>query len=103
MIVVDYYLIRKTQLNVSALYDEHGEFRFKGGWNIRAFAAIAVGSVFSSILPVYGPSGYGAKLGPYSRFIGVAVAGVLYFALSGGRSRLAARTAATEAPEATQA
>ncbi|MER5226732.1 NCS1 family nucleobase:cation symporter-1 [Streptomyces flaveus] len=103
VIVVDYYLIRKAQLNVPALYQEHGEFRFQGGWNIRAFAAAAVGSVFSSILPVYGPSGYGTNLGPYSWFIGVAVAGVLYFALSGGRSPLTARTAETEAPEATKA
>ncbi|TQE26202.1 nitrate reductase [Streptomyces ipomoeae] len=103
VIVVDYYLIRKAQLNVPALYQEHGEFRFQGGWNIRAFAAAAVGSVFSSVLPVYGPSGYGAKLGPYSWFIGVAVAGVLYFALSGGRSPLTAKAAATEAPEAAEA
>lgn len=103
VIVVDYYLIRKTQLNVPALYEEGGEFRFQGGWNVRAFAAGAVGAVFSSILPVYGPSGYGATLGPYSWFIGVIVSGVLYFAFSGGRSPLAARTATTEAPEATEA
>ncbi|MET7480658.1 cytosine permease [Streptomyces sp. NPDC005648] len=103
VIVVDYYLIRKTQLNVPALYDENGEFRFQGGWSIRAFAAGVVGAVFSSILPVYGPSGYGATLGPYSWFIGVVVAGVLYFAFSGGRSPLTARTAATDAPEAAEA
>ncbi|WP_055714575.1 NCS1 family nucleobase:cation symporter-1 [Streptomyces torulosus] len=103
VIVVDYYLIRKTQLNVPALYKEDGEFRFQGGWNVRAFAAGVVGAVFSSILPVYGPSGYGAALGPYSWFIGVAVAGVLYFAFSRGKSPHTARTAATEAPEATVA
>ncbi|WNZ09914.1 NCS1 family nucleobase:cation symporter-1 [Streptomyces sp. 11x1] len=103
VIVVDYYLIRKTQLNVPALYEEDGEFRFQGGWNIRAFAAGVVGAVFSSILPVYGPSGYGASLGPYSWFIGVVVAGVLYFAFSRGKSPHTARTAATEAPEATEA
>jgi NCS1 family nucleobase:cation symporter-1 len=103
VIVVDYYLIRKTQLNVPALYEEDGEFRFQGGWNVRAFAAGVVGAVFSSILPVYGPSGYGAALGPYSWFIGVAVAGVLYFAFSGGKSPHTARTAATEASEATVA
>ncbi|KFG01923.1 nitrate reductase [Streptomyces scabiei] len=103
VIVVDYYLIRKTQLNVPALYEEDGEFRFQGGWNVRAFAAGVVGAVFSSILPVYGPSGYGAALGPYSWFIGVAVAGVLYFAFSRGKSPHTARTAATEAPETTVA
>jgi NCS1 family nucleobase:cation symporter-1 len=88
VIMVDYYLIRRTNLNVAALYDEHGEFRFQGGWNLKAFAAALVGSVFSSILPVYGPSGYGATLGPYTWFIGVIVAGVVYLALSGGRSVL---------------
>ncbi|MDX3129554.1 NCS1 family nucleobase:cation symporter-1 [Streptomyces europaeiscabiei] len=103
VIVVDYYLIRKTQLNVPALYEEDGEFRFQGGWNVRAFAAGVVGAVFSSILPVYGPSGYGAALGPYSWFIGVAVAGVLYFAFSRGKSPHTARTAETEAPETTVA
>lgn len=90
VVVVDYYLLRKAQLNVPDLYKEDGEFRFQGGWNLRAFAAAAVGAVFSSILPTYGPAGYGATLGPYSWFIGVLVAGTLYFAVSGARSPLTA-------------
>jgi nucleobase:cation symporter-1, NCS1 family len=88
VLMVDYYLIRRARVNVPALYDERGEYRFQGGWNIRAFVAGAVGAVFSSILPVYGPASYGATLGPYTWFIGVVVAGVLYFAISGGRSPL---------------
>jgi NCS1 family nucleobase:cation symporter-1 len=90
VIVVDYYLIRKARLNVPALYQENGEFRFQGGWNIRAFVAGGIGAVFSSLLPVYGPAGYGAALGPYTWFIGVIVSGSLYFAVSGGRSRILA-------------
>jgi NCS1 family nucleobase:cation symporter-1 len=86
VIVVDYYLIRKAQINVPALYQEKGEFRFQGGWNVRAFVAAGVGAVFSSILPVYGPAGYGAALGPYTWFMGVIVSGLLYFAVSGARS-----------------
>ena len=89
VIVVDYYLLRKAQLNVPGLYDEAGEFCFQGGWNIRAFVAAAIGTVFSSILPVYGPSGYGSTLGPCSWFIGVIVSGLLYFAASGAKSPLA--------------
>jgi NCS1 family nucleobase:cation symporter-1 len=88
VVLVDYYLIRREQINVPALYDENGEFRFQGGWNIRAFVAGAIGAVFSSILPVYGPSGYGSTLGPYTWFIGVIVSGLLYFALSGAKSPL---------------
>jgi NCS1 family nucleobase:cation symporter-1 len=97
VVVVDYYLIRKAQLNVPDLYREDGEFRFQGGWNVRAFAAAAVGAIFSSILPTYGPAGYGAALGPYSWFIGVLVAGTIYFGVSGGKSPL---TAGSEAPAA---
>ncbi|UUU33035.1 NCS1 family nucleobase:cation symporter-1 [Streptomyces sp. CA-210063] len=93
VLVVDYYLLRKAQLNVPDLYKEHGEYRFQGGWNIRAFVAAAIGAVFSSILPVYGPTTYGATLGPYSWFIGVAVAGVIYFAISGAKSPLTPKTA----------
>ncbi|GHE38113.1 NCS1 family nucleobase:cation symporter-1 [Streptomyces capitiformicae] len=91
VLVVDYYLLRKARLNIPALYKEDGEFRFQGGWNIRAFVAAGIGAVFSSILPVYGPEAYGATLGPYSWFIGVAVAGVIYFAVSGAKSPLAGK------------
>jgi NCS1 family nucleobase:cation symporter-1 len=90
--MVDYYLIRKAQLDVPALYRETGEFRFQGGWNVRAFIAAGIGAVFSSFLPVYGPSGYSATLGPYTWFIGVIVSGCLYLALSGAKSPLAAAT-----------
>ncbi|MFC7482462.1 cytosine permease [Luedemannella flava] len=95
VLIVDYYLIRRAQLNVADLYREDGEFRFQGGWNIRAFVAAGIAAVFSSILPTYGPSGYAATLGPYTWFIGVIVAGVLYFALSAGRSPLAPKPAPT--------
>jgi nucleobase:cation symporter-1, NCS1 family len=97
VLIVDYYLIRRAQLNVADLYREDGEFRFQGGWNVRAFVAAGIAAIFSSVLPTYGPAGYAATLGPYSWFIGVIVAGVLYFALSAGRSPLAAESAAAPA------
>jgi NCS1 family nucleobase:cation symporter-1 len=92
VLVVDYYLIRKTIIDVPALYREDGEFRFQRGWNIRALVAGGVGAIFSSILPSFGPAGYAATLGPYTWFIGVIVSGVLYFALCAARSPLAARS-----------
>ena len=45
-----------------------------------------IAAVFSSILPIYGPSSYSANLGPYTWFIGVGVAGLVYYALNGGKS-----------------
>ena len=98
VLLVDYYLIRKAQINVPELYREEGEFRFQGGWNVRAFVAAGIGAVFSSLLPVYGPPGYGTTLGPYTWFIGVIVSGCLYLALSRARSPLAAAKAPVETP-----
>ncbi|PWT72015.1 MAG: nitrate reductase [Proteobacteria bacterium] len=80
VILVDYYLIRKGQLDVAALYREDGEFRFQGGWNVMAFVAAGVGALFSSILPNLTqllPSWWGT----YGWFFGVAIAGAVYYVL----------------------
>lgn len=39
IILVDYYLVAKGNINVAALYDEHGEYRYEGGWNVNALIA----------------------------------------------------------------
>jgi NCS1 family nucleobase:cation symporter-1 len=80
VILVDYYLIRKGEIDVLALYREHGEFRFQGGWNVSAFIAAGIGTLFSSLLPNLTqllPSWWGT----YGWFFGVAIAGVVYYAL----------------------
>src|SRR6516225_4384402 len=51
IMMVDYYLIAKGRVNVPALYQEHGEYRYQNGWNVSALVAAAVGALFSSILP----------------------------------------------------
>ena len=80
VILVDYYLIRKSNVNVAALYLEHGEFRFQGGWNVSAFIAAGLGTLFSSILPNMTsvlPSWWGV----YGWFFGVAIGGGAYYLL----------------------
>jgi NCS1 family nucleobase:cation symporter-1 len=80
IIMVDYYLIRKGELNVTALYQEHGDFRFQAGWHVPAFIAAGIGTVFSSILPGFTtllPSWWAV----YGWFFGVAIGGVTYYAL----------------------
>jgi NCS1 family nucleobase:cation symporter-1 len=80
IMMVDYYLIRKGVLDVSALYQENGEFRFQNGWHVKAFIAFFVGMIFSSILPTFTtilPSWWGV----YGWFFGVAIAGAIYYAL----------------------
>jgi len=88
VMMVDYYLIRRSKLDVPALYREDGEFRFQGGWNYKAFVAAGIGAIFSSILPIFGPAGYAATLGPYTWFLGAGISGAIYFGINlGNRSR----------------
>ncbi|NGO51411.1 NCS1 family nucleobase:cation symporter-1 [Allomesorhizobium camelthorni] len=80
VMMVDYYMIRKGLLNVDALYQENGEFRFQNGWHVKALIAAGIGIVFSSILPNFTnwlPSWWGV----YGWFFGVAIAGVIYYGL----------------------
>ena len=44
VMMVDYYLIRKGEVDVEALYREDGEFRFQGGWHVNAFIAAGIGA-----------------------------------------------------------
>jgi len=86
VILVDYHLIAKGTINVQALYEEHGEYRYEGGWNVNALIATAAGSLFSSILPNFTsllPSWWGL----YGWFFGVAIGGGAYLAMTAVRPR----------------
>ena len=83
IILVDYYLIAKGEINVAALYDEQGQYRYGNGWNPKALIATAVGALFSSILPNFTtilPSWWGL----YGWFFGVVIGGGVYYVLSSG-------------------
>lgn len=43
IIVCDYIFIRKTDLNLAALYDEQGEYAYRSGFNYCALIALAAG------------------------------------------------------------
>jgi len=80
IMMVDYYLIRKGELDVAALYQENGEFRFQNGWHTNAFIAFIVGMVFSSILPTF-TSILPDWWGTYGWFFGVGIGGLVYYVL----------------------
>ncbi len=80
IMMVDYYLIRKDELNVADLYQENGEFRFQNGWHGNAFIALVIGALFSSILPTFTlilPEWWGT----YGWFFGVGIGGAVYYVL----------------------
>ena len=81
IILVDYYLVAKGNINVPALYQEHGPYRYEGGWNINALVATGVGCVFSTILPNFTtllPPWWGT----YGWFFGVVIGGATYLVMT---------------------
>ena len=51
IILVDYYLIARGEVDVQALYQEHGAYRYQGGWNVNALIAAGIGALFSVCCP----------------------------------------------------
>ncbi|MEZ4336501.1 MAG: NCS1 family nucleobase:cation symporter-1 [Sandaracinaceae bacterium] len=43
ILVSDYFLVRKTELDVEDMFRAHGRYRFSGGWNWRAMVALFLG------------------------------------------------------------
>jgi NCS1 family nucleobase:cation symporter-1 len=86
IILVDYYLVAKGNINVAALYDEHGEYRYEGGWNVNALIATGFGSVFSTILPNF-TSLLPVWWGTYGWFFGVLIGGSVYWVMATLRPR----------------
>jgi len=89
ILIADYWIIRRTRLDVAALYAEHGPYTYKAGWNFVALAAFAIpvlvnlpGFLHSAApttfahIPVFCTSLYN-----YAWFIGIALAFTLYVTL----------------------
>lgn len=78
VIMVDYWLIRRTRVNIPGLYSDarSGDYFYRGGFNVRAFAALipaAVLAVVVALVPAFG------ALSGFSWFIGAILAAVLYY------------------------
>ncbi len=97
IIIVDYYLIRRQQVDLDAMFkaEPDSPYWYSGGLNMRAVAAFIVGAAISAVLalvPMFN------AIAPFSWFIGVAISGVLYWILMAG---MPARVAALR-PEPTK-
>ena len=90
IILVDYYLIRKTELSVTDLYRRNGQY---AGINGRAVAALLIGVLpnlpgFLVQTGVINGEGMLVNLYNYAWFSGLAVAGLAYWLLMRGRGSL---------------
>ena len=86
ILMVDYYLIRRTQLDVDELYRDHGKYSYSSGWNWVAVIAFVAGvapnvpgflnAAFPNTFPNVGV--IFKDLYAYAWFIGLFIAGVVY-------------------------
>jgi nucleobase:cation symporter-1, NCS1 family len=86
ILIVDYYLIRRKELDVAALYDETGPYSYSSGWNWIAIAALVLGvlpnvpgflnAAFPQAFPGVGAFFKGVYT--YAWFVGLAIAALVY-------------------------
>ena len=89
ILIADYFVYRRTKLNVRALYMPNGEYRFTNGFSIVALVAFVAGVAPSlpgflvnvSFLSAARVPALLAQLYDYAWFVGFAVAFVVYLAL----------------------
>ena len=82
IMIVDYYLIKKQQLDIQALFstDPEGKYYYNHGWNQRALIALGIAALFA-IATVWYPGLEG--LSGYGWVIGAALGGLLHYLMSG--------------------
>ncbi|MEZ5485924.1 MAG: cytosine permease, partial [Lysobacteraceae bacterium] len=87
IMLADYYLIRRTELDRDSLFRHDGAYRYKGGWNPAALIALVLGVLpnlpgflkaagFIDSVPAIFETIYA-----YAWFVGLAVAAVVHLAL----------------------
>lgn len=97
ILIADYYLIRKTRLDLGALYGAGEAYRYRGGFNPAALIALVVAILVN--LPGFlveikvldassgGVAALGHRLYSYAWFVGFAVAFVLYLVMQSAPRR----------------
>jgi NCS1 family nucleobase:cation symporter-1 len=78
VLIADYWVVRRAELDLEALYLPDGAYRYRGGWNLAAVVATLLGCalawgglVWPALKPLY----------DYAWFVGFGVAFVAYVAL----------------------
>ncbi|WGI23368.1 NCS1 family nucleobase:cation symporter-1 [Amylibacter sp. IMCC11727] len=76
ILIVDYYIVKKQQLNVDDLYNmDGGAYHYGNGWHDNAVIAFVIAAVFS-VATVWVP--FLGQLGGYAWIIGALLGGVIY-------------------------
>src|SRR5437868_788000 len=87
ILLTDYYLIRRTELNAADLYRRGGEYEYSGGWNFRAIVALLLGVLpclpgylaVSGVVDKAAVAPWMISLFDFGWFFSLAVSGTVYF------------------------
>ncbi len=82
VLIVDYWIIRKTNLVLRDLYVPDGVYRYQGGWNPAAVIATVVGAGVALAGAFWAPM---RMIYDWAWFIGFGLSGALYWILSSRR------------------
>ncbi len=74
--IADYFLVRKTRLDVDDLYRRNGAYEYRNGVNWRAMVALVAG-IAVALCGLFIPAA--RWLYDYAWFVGFAVAGATYY------------------------
>jgi NCS1 family nucleobase:cation symporter-1 len=93
ILIVDYFLIRKTKLDVDQLYRDDGKYSYGNGWNNAALVAFIIGvlpnipgflnAAFPAAFP--GVSDTFKGIYTYAWFVGIAISALAYGVLMKGK------------------
>jgi NCS1 family nucleobase:cation symporter-1 len=78
VMIADYFLVRRSRLNVNDLYRRKGAYEYDNGVNLRAVAALAAG-IAVALMGLVVP--HLRLLYDYAWFVGFGVSGAVYVAL----------------------
>jgi len=92
ILIIDYYFIRKTEIDVPALYQEQGAYSYGNGWNTAAVIAFMSGVIpnIPGFLNAAFPASFPAvpellkTLYTYAWFVGLVLAGATYLLMMRG-------------------
>jgi NCS1 family nucleobase:cation symporter-1 len=82
VLIVDYWVLRKTQLDVRSLYVRDGAYHYNSGWNLAAVAATLIGAGVALLGAFWEPM---HPIYNWSWFVGFGLAGAIYWLLMKGR------------------
>jgi NCS1 family nucleobase:cation symporter-1 len=82
VLIVDYWILRRTQLDLTSLYAADGAYRYRNGWNMPAVVATLAGAGVALLGAFWTPM---RPIYDWSWFVGFGLAGGLYWALMAPR------------------